>query len=50
MINAINTNQTQTVEAGANVLFNGTNVRTGSCKGCRGWLNFKYTTIYTIEI
>ena len=40
MINAINTTPTQTVRAGANVLFNAANVQTNSCKPCRGWLNF----------
>ena len=38
MINAIN-NVQQTVQSGANVLFNGSNVRTKSCSSCCGWLN-----------
>lgn len=38
MINAIS-NIEQTIQPLANVLFNGSNVRTGSCNGCRGWLN-----------
>lgn len=38
MINAIN-NVQQTVQPGANVLFNGSNVRTRSCTSCCGWLN-----------
>ncbi len=38
MINAIN-NVQQTVQPGANVLFNGSNVRTRSCSSCCGWLN-----------
>ena len=51
MINAINTNPTQTVNAGANVLFNGTNVRTNSCKSCcQGWLNFNSVNSGIFEI
>jgi len=50
MINAINTNPVQTVEAGANVLFNGTNVRTNSCKPCQGWLNFSTLNSGIFEI
>lgn len=38
MINAINNTQ-QTVLPGANILFNGSNVRTRSCSSCCGWLN-----------
>lgn len=38
MINAIN-NTTQTIQPLANVLFNGSNVRTRSCNSCCGWLN-----------
>ena len=38
MINAINNTQ-QTVQPSANVLFNGSNVRTKSCRSCCGWLN-----------
>lgn len=38
MINAIN-NVQQTIQPGANVLFNGSNVRTKSCSSCCGWLN-----------
>jgi len=38
MINAIN-NVDQTVQPGANILFNGSNVRTKSCNSCCGWLN-----------
>ena len=50
MINAINTNPVQNVNAGANVLFNGTNVRTGACNGCRGWLNFNSVNSGIFEI
>ena len=50
MINAINTNPTQTVEAGANVLFNGSNVRTNSCRSCQGWLNFSNLNSGIFEI
>lgn len=50
MINAINTNPAQTVNAGANVLFDGTNVRTGSCKPCQGWLNFSTLNSGIFEI
>ena len=50
MINAVNTNPVQTVGAGQNVLFNGTNVRTGSCNGCRGWLNFNAVNSGIFEI
>lgn len=50
MINAINTNPVQNVNAGANVLFNGTNVRTNSCNGCRGWLNFNSVNSGIFEI
>lgn len=50
MINAINTNPVQNVEAGANVLFNGTNVRTGSCNSCKGWLNFNSVNSGIFEI
>ena len=38
MINAIN-NINQTVQPLANILFNGSNVRTRSCSSCCGWLN-----------
>lgn len=38
MINATN-NTVQTVQPGANILFNGSNVRTRSCSSCQGWLN-----------
>lgn len=38
MINAIN-NIEQTVQPLANILFNGSNVRTASCNSCSGWLN-----------
>lgn len=38
MINAIN-NTNQNVAPAANVLFNGSNVRTRSCNSCCGWLN-----------
>jgi hypothetical protein len=50
MINAVNTNPVQTVQANANVLFNATNVRTNSCKGCRGWLNFNAVNSGIFEI
>ena len=50
MINAINTNPTQTVESGANVLFNGSNVRTNSCRSCQGWLNFSNLNSGIFEI
>lgn len=52
MINAINTNPVQTVQSGANVLFNGANVRTKSCKNCnsRGWLNFNSINSGIFEI
>lgn len=50
MINAVNTNPVQTVQPGANVLFNATNVRTNSCKGCRGWLNFNSVNSGIFEI
>ena len=50
MINAINTNPVQTVNAGANVLFDGTNVRTNSCKPCQGWLNFSTLNSGIFEI
>ena len=50
MINAISTNPTQTVNAGANVLFDGTNVRTNSCKPCQGWLNFSTLNSGIFEI
>lgn len=50
MINAINVNPTQTVESGANILFNGTNVRTSSCKSCQGWLNFNSLNSGIFEI
>ena len=38
MINAIN-NVNQNIAPTANVLFNGSNVRTKSCNSCCGWLN-----------
>ena len=50
MINAISTNPAQTVNAGANVLFDGTNVRTNSCKPCQGWLNFSTLNSGIFEI
>lgn len=50
MINAVNTNPVQTVEAGQNVLFNATNVRTNSCKSCQGWLNFNAVNSGIFEI
>ena len=50
MINAISTNPVQTVNAGANVLFDGTNVRTNSCKPCQGWLNFSTLNSGIFEI
>ena len=50
MINAVSTNPAQTVNAGANVLFDGTNVRTNSCKPCQGWLNFSTLNSGIFEI
>ena len=50
MINAVNTNPVQTVQPGANVLFNATNVRTKSCKSCCGWLNFNSINSGIFEI
>ena len=50
MINAINTNPGQTVNAGANVLFDGANVRINSCKPCQGWLNFSTLNSGIFEI
>ena len=50
MINAISTNPTQVVNSGANVLFNGSNVRTNSCKSCQGWLNFNNLNSGIFEI
>ena len=50
MINAISTNPAQVVNAGANVLFDGTNVRTNSCKPCQGWLNFSTLNSGIFEI
>ena len=39
MINAISKINPQTVQPTANILFNGSNVRTRSCNSCCGWLN-----------
>ena len=50
MINAVATNPTQQVNAGANVLFDGTNVRTNSCKCNGGWLNFSTLNSGIFEI
>ena len=50
MINAVSTNPAQTVNAGANVLFDGTNVRTNSCRSCQGWLNFSTLNSGIFEI
>lgn len=50
MINAISTNPAQVVNAGANVLFDGTNVRTNSCKCSGGWLNFSTLNSGIFEI
>lgn len=50
MINAISTNPAQVVNAGANVLFDGTNVRTNSCRACNGWLNFSILNSGIFEI
>lgn len=48
MINSTNS-ITQTVQPGANVLFNSSNVRTNSCNSCCGWLNHNQNSgIFTL--